>query len=93
MNRSRAYVLEGEEFAPFDAPNSSSTAAWDMSPSGTIVGLFADAAAPKATHGFVLERRQFTTINFPNSAYTDVFGTNASGDLTSGVTSCGLEDT
>jgi hypothetical protein len=81
VNRGRAYVLEGGKFTPFDAPNSSSTAAWDMSPSGTIVGLFADAAKPQATHGFVLERGQFTTINFPNSTYTDVFGTNASGDL------------
>jgi hypothetical protein len=79
--RGRAFVLEGEEFTPFDAPNSASTAAWDMGPSGTVVGLFADAAPPHATHGFVLERGGFTTINFPNSAYTDVFGTNASGDL------------
>jgi len=79
--RGRAFVLEGEEFTPFDAPNSSFTAAWDMGPSGTIVGLFSDAAAPNATHGFVLDRGEFTTIDFPGSAYTDVFGTNASGDL------------
>jgi hypothetical protein len=77
----RAFILEGEEFTPFDAPNSSSTAAWDMGPSGTVVGVFSDAAAPKAAHGFVLDRGEFTTINFPGSAYTDVFGTNASGDL------------
>lgn len=77
--KGRAYVLEGEEFTPFDAPNSVFTAAWDMSPSGTIVGLFQDAAL--LTHGFVLERGQFSTINYPGSAYTDVFGINASGDI------------
>lgn len=79
--KGRAYVLEDGEFTPFDAPNSFSTAAWDMSPSGTIVGLFQDAALPHSTHGFVLERGTFTTINFPGSAYTDVFGINASGNL------------
>jgi len=52
-----------------------------MSPSGTIVGLFQDAALPHSTHGYVLEREQFSTIDYPNSAYTDVFGINASGDL------------
>ena len=79
--KGRAYVLEDGEFTPFDAPNSSFTAAWDMSPSGTIVGLFQDAALPHSTHGYVLEREQFSTIDYPNSAYTDVFGINASGDL------------
>lgn len=79
--KGRAYVLEGGEFTPFDAPNSVSTAAWDMNPSGTIVGLFQDATAAHSTHGFVLERGQFSTINYPASAYTDVFGINASGDI------------
>jgi len=77
--KGRAYVLEDGVFTPFDAPNSVSTAAWDMSPSGTIVGLFADVASQ--THGFVLERGQFTTIDYPGSAYTDISGINASGNL------------
>ena len=79
--KGRAYVLEGDEFTPFDAPNSFSTAAWDISPSGTIVGLFQDAALPHPTHGFVLDRGQFTTIDYPGSTYTDVFGINASGNI------------
>jgi hypothetical protein len=77
--RGRAYVLEGDEFTPFDAPNSVSTAAWDMNPSGAIVGLFQDAASH--THGFVLDRGNFSTIDYPGSAYTDIFGINASGDI------------
>jgi hypothetical protein len=79
--KGRAYVLEGDEFTPFDAPNSFSTSAWDISPSGTIVGLFQDAALPHPTHGFVLDRGQFTTIDYPGSTYTDVFGINASGNI------------
>jgi hypothetical protein len=80
----RAYVIEDGVFTPFDAPNSVATAAWDMSPSGTIVGLFVDPAL--RTHGFVLDRGQFTTIDYPltpvtNANYTDVFGINASGDI------------
>jgi len=78
--RTRAYVLEGGVFTPFDAPSSVATQGWDMNPSGTIVGLFQDNSSG-ATHGYVLERGEFTTIDYPNSPYTDVFGINASGDI------------
>ena len=92
--KGRGYVLEGGVFTPFDAPGSDFTAAWDMNPAGTIVGLFEDAGTSNI-HGFVLEQWRvlggalsgtYTTINFPltpstNAAYTDVFGVNASGDL------------
>lgn len=79
--KGRAYLIDDGDFTPFDAPGSSFTAAWDISPNGTIVGLFREAAAPTRTHGFVLNHGAFTTIDFPNSAYTDVFGINASGDI------------
>lgn len=91
----RAYVIDDGAFTPFDAPNSSFTAAWDMNPGGTVVGVFQDAAAPHSTHGFVLDHArvtdgdvtgEFTTVDFPTSAtthaaYTDVFGINAAGDI------------
>ena len=80
-SKARGFVLEGGRFAPFDVPASSSTQAWDMAPSGIIVGFFQDADAPKATHGFVRDGEQYTTINYPGSTYTDVFGTNPSGAL------------
>jgi hypothetical protein len=90
----RGYVIDDGVFTPFDVPNSVGTAAWDMSPSGTIVGLFAPAGA-STIHGFVLEQWRvvdgsvsgtYTTITFPvspsvNANYTDVFGINASGDI------------
>jgi hypothetical protein len=77
----RAYVLEGAVFTPFDAPGSVATQAWDMNPSGTIVGLFVDGTATNSTHGFVLDRGQFSTIDYPGSVFTDTFGINASGDI------------
>jgi hypothetical protein len=92
--KGRGYVLEDGVFTPFDAPGSDFTAAWDMNPAGTIVGLFEDAGTSNI-HGFVLEQWRvlggalsgtYTTINFPltpstNAGYTDVFGINASGDI------------
>lgn len=77
----RAYVLEGGVFTPFNAPSSVATQAWDMNPNGTIVGLFVDGTETNSTHGFVLDRGEFSTIDYPGSAYTDVFGINASGDI------------
>lgn len=79
--KGRAYLIENGDFTPFDAPLSSYTDAWDISPNGTIVGSFGEATAPSRFHGYVLKRGEFTTIDFPLSAYTDVFGINASGDI------------
>lgn len=79
--KGRAYLIENGVFTPFDVPGSNFTAAWDISPNGTIVGLFRDAAAPNRVHGYVLMRGEFTTIDVPNSVYTDVFGINAGGDI------------
>ena len=90
----RAFVIDHGNFTGFDAPGSDFTAAWDMNPAGTIVGLF-ETAGTTTTHGFVLEHwrvvdgavvGQYTTIDYPlsattNAAYTDVFGINASGDI------------
>src|SRR5204863_2145568 len=41
-NHGRGYVIEKGVFTPFDVPGSKSTAAWDMNPSGEIVGVFTD---------------------------------------------------
>jgi probable HAF family extracellular repeat protein len=93
-NLGRAFVIDGGEFTPFDAPGSDFTVAWDMNPAGTIVGQF-EAAGTSHIHGFVLDQWRvaggvlsgsFTTIDFPLSpsviaAYTDVFGINPRGDI------------
>lgn len=90
----RGFVIDHGTFTGFDVPASDGTNAWDMNPSGTIVGLFADLATENI-HGFVLEHwhvsngavvGQYTTIDYPltpttNAAYTDVFGINPQGDL------------
>jgi hypothetical protein len=50
----RAFLLDGDVFAPFDAPGSDFTVAWDMNPAGTIVGLF-EIAHTATIRGFVLD--------------------------------------
>ncbi|MFL5600029.1 MAG: hypothetical protein ACJ78I_06510 [Gemmatimonadaceae bacterium] len=50
----RAFLLDGDVFAPFDAPGSDFTVAWDMNPAGTIVGLF-EVAHTATIRGFVLD--------------------------------------
>ena len=92
-----AYLTSGGNTAFFDFPFAGASAAWDISPSGEIVGQFADAA--KVTHGFALipsafdptlgitpvagvaASFQFTTIDYPGATYTQAVGINASGRI------------
>ncbi len=75
MNTSRAYVIENGVFTPFDAPNSTFTDAWDISPSGAIVGSFDDTSFN--THGYVLEDSKWTVLDYPGAVVTVAFGVNA----------------
>jgi uncharacterized membrane protein len=78
---SHGYILEEDNFAPFDVPNSISTQAWDMNPAADIVGFYQDAAT-KRVHGFVVDVDwQFTTIDVPGAAATQAFGINSRGDI------------
>lgn len=75
----RAFVVDDGVLSVFEVPGSLRTEAWDVNPSGTIVGMFQDSSS--AAHGFVREGEAFTTIDFPGTASTMVFGINAAGDL------------
>jgi len=77
--KGRAYMIVDGEFTPFDYPDAIFTAAWDVNPSGAIVGVYQDAAG--AAHGFLLEDAQFTSIDFPGALDTRAFGINARGDI------------
>lgn len=79
--RGRGYLLDGLNFIPFDVPfpGSTLTAAYDINPSGDIVGVYRDAAG---FHGFLAENGQFTAIDVPGATATRVFGINAGGDVT-----------
>jgi uncharacterized membrane protein len=59
-----------------------STEAWDISPSGVIVGTYADAAS--VSHGFVLENGRYTTLDVPGAKNTVAFGINARGEVVGG---------
>ena len=96
-NVTHAYLQSGGNIAPFDFPFSLSTAAWDMNPSGQVVGNYTDLA--KKAHGFLLTPSRlestfgitpepglspfyrFESIDFPGAATTNAWGINSQGDI------------
>jgi uncharacterized membrane protein len=77
LNRGRGYVLyNGTDFVPFDVPGSTATAAWDINPSGAVVGVY---TAANVQHGFVWSGPLFERIDFPGARATRVFGINPQG--------------
>jgi uncharacterized membrane protein len=92
-----AYLTSGANATFFDFPFAGGSAAWDINPSGEIVGQYADAA--KVTHGFLLipsafdttfeinpvagvaQSFRFITIDFPGAIFTQAVGINASGHI------------
>ena len=77
--RGKAYVIRDGVFSPLEVPGATQTAAWDVSPSGLVVGLYRDAAG--AFHGFQWDGQMFGRIDVPGATATRVFGVNAHGDL------------
>ena len=78
LNKNRAYVLQDGGLNVFDYPSASvaSTRAWDINPSGAIVGDYRDATG---THGFLLENGSFTSLTFPGATVTTARGINPGG--------------
>jgi uncharacterized membrane protein len=76
--RGRGYLLYGDTFIPFDVPDSTFTAAWDVSPGGEVVGVFRNATG---FHGFLWKRFRFHTVDYPGATATRVFGINSDGDV------------
>lgn len=80
----KGYVIEDGAFTPlvFDDGTSTTTqtAAWDVNPSGAIVGNHRDATG---FHGFILVDGDYTAIDVPLSGatVTRTFGVNARGDI------------
>jgi uncharacterized membrane protein len=71
------YVLKRDAYTQFDYPGATFTQAWDVSPSGTVVGYF----NPVTSHGFSLDDDGFTQIDVPGASWTRVFGINPEGDM------------
>lgn len=76
------FLVEDGAFTPFRIVPGAFTAAWDMSPSGQIAGVYADAAG--RIHGFVRSGDDHVTLDVSGVTgvtATRAFGINARGDV------------
>lgn len=71
------YVLDRGAYTQFDFPGATFTQAWDVNPSGKVVGYF----NPVTSHGFSRDRDGFTQIDVPGASWTRIFGINPQGDM------------
>ncbi len=80
-SKARSYIIRGGNFAPFDVPGSLVTLAWDMNPSGEIVGFYQDTSSK--THGLLMTGGQFFSIDYPAPGVraTQAFGINPQADV------------
>jgi uncharacterized membrane protein len=87
--RTRSYVIQNGTKTNLDCPGSSRTRAWDMSPSGNIVGDYAcadsKACGALGVYGFLREKGASgcTTLAFPSSGMvqTQARGINSEGTI------------
>jgi uncharacterized membrane protein len=81
MMGTHGYVIGNGTFASFDFPGAVATSAWDMNPSGEIVGVYVDTAL--RTHSFLLIHGEFVSIDYPAPGVkaTRAFGINLQGDV------------
>jgi uncharacterized membrane protein len=82
QSESHAYKVENGVYTLLDLPSSvASSFAWDVNPSGEIVGYFLDGS--NRNHGFLLNRKGFTQIDYPGKdvVFTRAVGINPQGDI------------
>lgn len=77
--RGKGYIIRNGAFSVLEVPGSTQTAAWDINPSGLVVGVYRDAAG--AFHGFQYDGQAFGRVDVPGATATRVFGVNPHGDL------------
>jgi len=73
------FVIQNGVFQSFDVPGSKFTEAWDIDPSGGIVGDFQDLTS--VFHGFLKTADGYTSIDFPAAIGTHAFGINPGGAI------------
>ena len=91
------FLASNGNAVPFDFPFSKLTNAWDISPTGEVVGVYTDLASKN--HGFLLRldasvltlgvgtqfgvngSLSFTTVDFPGAPDTQLRGINSRGDI------------
>lgn len=77
--KGHGYLIEDGVLSSFDVPGSIFTAAWDISPTGEVVGAY--RTPDNKRHGFLWTNEGFTTIDYPGASDTRAFGINAGGDI------------
>jgi hypothetical protein len=73
------YVIQNGNFQSFDVPGSTFTQAWDINPTGNIVGEFRDGTG--VFHGFLRTADGYTSIDFPAAIGSHAFGINPGGAI------------
>jgi uncharacterized membrane protein len=71
------YVVQNGNFQSFDVPGSTFTEAWDINPTGNIVGDFQDLHG--VFHGFLRNAAGYISIDFPAAIGTHALGINPEG--------------
>jgi uncharacterized membrane protein len=81
-DRTEGYLIDRGVFAPLLYPGSKFTQAWDINPSGTIIGIYGEQESGPY-HGFLLGKHGYVKIDvpFPGVTSTLAYGINARGDI------------
>lgn len=74
----QSYLIHNGQVSWYSFPGSMATQAWDIGPTGAIVGFHRNGTG---IHGFVRERGVMTSFDVPSSIQTKAFGINAGGDI------------
>jgi uncharacterized membrane protein len=78
----RGFLIDHGVFTQFMVPGAVGTQAWDMNPSGTVVGV--SVSPDSSNHGFAMRDGHFSAIDFPGATSTVAFGIDARGDIVGG---------
>lgn len=78
----QSYLIHDGVLTWFQFPGSVATQAWDISPTGTIVGFHRTSlTGPLQFHGFVMEDGEMTSFDVPGATETRAYGVSATGDI------------
>jgi len=86
----KGYIIDDGEFRSFQVPGGGRTEAWDVNPTGDIVGFYVVPGPPPLLRGFLLVGDDYTTIHIPGALHTRVFGINTAGDIVGDYVSDGV---
>jgi len=78
----QSYLIRDGVTTWFQFSGSVATLAWDISPSGTIVGVHRTSLTGLLQfHGFVMEHGEMTSFDVPEATATRAYGVSATGDI------------